>query len=185
MIYVGAAFCEDNKNAMHKCGEKLRNSMLHALGLDSMSGVAIAQNGRPFYKNGNADFSISHSSGVCVCAVAVRGETGEHPNSLFVLNADTYAVGIDIEPLDGERNHERIVKKHFTFSEKEYVGNSRERFFEVWTAKESLCKMTGEGLGKISSVDSKKLPRGICLVTKKIPFGGRPFALSLCYKTLD
>lgn len=185
LIYVGAAFCDNDENAMHECGEKLRNSMLHRLGLDGTNGVAKAQNGRPFYKNGDVDFSVSHSAGVCVCAVAVREKNRECPDNEFVLDVDTCAVGIDIEPLDGVRNREKIAKKYFTFSEKEYVGDSRERFFEVWTAKEALCKLTGEGLGKISAVDSKNLPQNVRLVTEHRRFGNRTFALSLCYKILD
>ena len=38
------------------------------------------------------------------------------------------------------------VKKRFTKAEAEYVGESINRFFEIWTKKEAFLKQKGVGL---------------------------------------
>ena len=87
--------------------------------------------GKPFLTN-NPDIhhNISHSGHYVACAVA-------------------YApVGIDIETI---KNVDlKIAERFFAADETSYISNGpqAERFFEIWTKKESRIKMEGKGLSK-------------------------------------
>lgn len=84
-------------------------------------------NGKPFLKNhSNLHFNISHSGNFIVCAFS---------NNL---------VGIDIELL---RDIDTAISSHY-LNDREInsfhpVNNNS--FFKLWTAKESILKLTGEG----------------------------------------
>jgi len=90
----------------------------------------IGKNGKPYAENINAEFSISHSGTIAICAVS-----------------DT-PVGIDIERIrDIDLS---VAKKHFAPDEQDYVlekmSLSKQRFFEIWTRKEAYVKMLGKGI---------------------------------------
>lgn len=87
-------------------------------------------------------FSISHTKNVWACACA-----------------DT-PVGLDIEwerPCD----QAALARRFFHPQEAEFVQNDPSRFFEVWTAKESYVKWSGQGItddfGAFSTVADKTL----------------------------
>lgn len=65
-------------------------------------------------------------------------------------------VGIDIEKITWDAGKERLARRFFTQNEQSYVfqdaEHQAERFFAVWTAKESYLKYLGTGLSK--SLDS-------------------------------
>lgn len=86
--------------------------------------------GKPFLKNyPNIHYNISHTKNYIACVIS------DEP------------VGIDIEFIQPiELN---IIKSFFTFDEVHYIMNSNDsinRFFEIWTKKESLIKFEGKGL---------------------------------------
>lgn len=91
-------------------------------------------NGKPYFVNRpDICFNVSHSDNAVICAFSQE------------------EVGCDIEKV-ADRNIE-IAKRFFTESENEYIFSAKEiseqsqRFFRLWTLKESLLKCTGKGLG--------------------------------------
>lgn len=71
------------------------------------------------------DFSISHSDDLVACALS-----------------DACAVGLDVEhirPVEPTR-----FARTFTPAERAWIGDDRERFFELWTRKEAVIKLSGE-----------------------------------------
>ncbi len=90
------------------------------------------ENGKPYAKNLDVQFNISHSGDIVVCAVS------ENP------------IGIDIEKIReiNLKILERICSKRelLYFSEEPKLN----QFFEIWTAKEAQAKLFGKGLAAIS-----------------------------------
>lgn len=90
--------------------------------------------GKPYLK-GFKDifFNISHSGQYVVCCL------------------DSNPVGIDIEKISSI-DFEGIAKEFFTFKEQEYILKENKleerinRFYEIWTFKESFIKCIGTGL---------------------------------------
>ena len=83
------------------------------------------KNGKPFIKDGKY-FSVSHS--------------GEY--AVFVKSKAE--VGIDIEKIKDKAI--AVSNKIFSESEKEYIKDSPERYYEIWTKKESFFKCLGTGI---------------------------------------
>lgn len=76
--------------------------------------------------------SVSHTDGLCVCAVS------DAP------------VGIDAEKLRDAPM--RVAERIFSPEERDAIASSddpRRVFFEIWTARESVVKLTGAGLRDI------------------------------------
>lgn len=127
-------FVEDAQNTL--LGDVLARVELCAItGLDNNQLIfSVNEYGKPFLTNvANVHYNISHSGRYIVCALS------------------SSPVGVDVElikPIDL-----RIAKRFFTQEESEYIvepedGNEFERFFQVWTMKESYIKKGGMGLSK-------------------------------------
>ncbi len=103
-------------------------SALCSMGAENLR---YSDNGKPLADN--CFVSISHSGDV-----------------VAVVKSDV-PVGIDAEKLDTERDFKRLSKRFFSPAEQEYFlkRESAERFYEIWTRKESYCKISGEGLDLI------------------------------------
>ena len=75
-----------------------------------------------------------------------------HSGSWVVLAFGDSPVGIDVEKLDYTPGRHQVIRRFFAPDEQAYVledpGEEGERFFRIWTAKESWLKYTGEGLTK-------------------------------------
>ncbi len=92
--------------------------------------IVRTEKGKPCFSDPDlGSFSLSHSADVFVLAVFEGGQ-----------------VGIDVEVPKAGKDYSRLARKYCAECEKETD------FFRVWTAKESSCKLTGEGLGGISKV---------------------------------
>lgn len=90
--------------------------------------ITYTEQGKPLL-NGGWHCSISHTDGVCICAVARR------------------EIGIDIEKI--RPYPERVAEKYFSKDEQDsvlFADNKDSAFFEIWTKHESFVKLTGEGL---------------------------------------
>jgi 4'-phosphopantetheinyl transferase len=92
----------------------------------------------------------------------IRGENGKptlagHPDFYFnishsgeyvVMAYGSVPVGVDVEQLRDKEN--RVAKRCFTKEEFSYISQTGdkcgERFFEIWTMKESYLKLTGQGI---------------------------------------
>ena len=134
-------FEDDKKRTV--VGEMLvRQGISESCGVSEESIVfEIAEHGKPYAKDLNVEFNISHSADMVVCVV------------------DTNPVGVDIEKI---RPADLNTSKRI-FSEKEIqyifecIPNSEDyndytndavlqRFFELWTKKEAYGKLVGMGV---------------------------------------
>lgn len=94
--------------------------------------------GKPFVKDLPVHFNVSHSGDMVVCAVS------------------DCEIGIDIEKI--RKVNPRSADKFATESEKEYISENENGFFEIWTLKEAYFKCIGTGLGS----DIKTVSFDIC-----------------------
>ncbi len=123
--------------------------LMHALeqaGYDAHSlEFDIHDGGKPYAKNADVHFSITHSGTLAMCAVSDR------------------PVGIDAEEISAFNPD--ICKRFFSEGEREQIFASanedkiRDTFFRIWTMKESYVKMTGRGLGGFSSFEAVLCPK--------------------------
>ena len=97
--------------------------------------------GQPVLRGGSAYVSISHCEDLVACVVSRT------------------PVGIDIERIRPLKPG--LIDRVCTPEEKAYIQDAPERFFEVWTAKESYFKMLGTGITDLRAVNTLCLPRQI------------------------
>ena len=101
--------------------------------------VTRTQRGKPYFPDcPQIHISPSHSGDYFLCAVA------------------DFPVGADIQihdglpdemPEDAEIRLHRIAKRYFTPGEAAFIQtDTGERFFRLWTARESYVKYTGQGI---------------------------------------
>ena len=95
--------------------------------------IEITKSGKPFFENiAGLHFNISHSG------------------SEVAIAFSTNPVGFDMEVLDRKRDCLAIAGRFFTAEESREVkmaGDSANKLFaRLWTAKESMLKLSGEGL---------------------------------------
>lgn len=91
--------------------------------------------GKPYvFGAENIHFNISHSENVIVCAVNDR------------------PIGIDVQKITCR---ELVAKRFFTESERQLLSkNKEEEFTKIWTKKEALAKLSGEGMfGKSAELE--------------------------------
>ena len=110
--------------------------------------------GKPFFADFPVEVSISHSGGLVCCAFAEK-------------KSPSFSLGIDAEAVPTEKklaSLKRIAEKFFDSELNTELLNGlsesdfRDAFTLIWTKKESLVKMTGEGLSGM-----KKEPSPDCL----------------------
>lgn len=103
--------------------------------------------GKPYLKYFlKLDFNISHSGDFVVCAM------------------DNNPIGIDVEKIK-YIEYEKIAKEFFSLSEFDYItkkdsDDCLNKFYEIWTLKESYTKCCGHGLSiplKSFSMDKDKI----------------------------
>lgn len=101
--------------------------------------IQLQPNGKPFVQGNKAVyFNLSHSADVIVLAVTEEGE-----------------IGVDVERVDREFDWMR-VDSVLAPSEIEWIQENEridpstvyQRFFQIWTLKESYIKCTGEGMNR-------------------------------------
>lgn len=75
-----------------------------------------------------------------------------HSGSWVSIACGDTEVGIDVERIRMDAGKEEIARRYFSPEEQTYVFDKKElaaqRFFEVWTGKESYLKYLGTGLNK-------------------------------------
>ena len=84
-------------------------------------------NGKPFFSKAGIHFNLSHTGGTVVAAFAGS------------------AVGIDIESRGRGRDFAGIANRFFHPSEAAAIRDE-DHFLRLWTGKEAMLKLTGEGL---------------------------------------
>ena len=131
-------FEQDRKRTV--AGEMLARQMLAAYsGIEEAAlTFAIGEHGKPFVKNIQLMFNISHSGNLVLCAVSDR------------------QIGVDIEKI--RPVEERLIRYVCCDDEYRYVTEpdispqeQQRRFFHVWTFKEAFFKCDGKGLGNFKN----------------------------------
>ena len=92
--------------------------------------VETAADGKPYFSNAEIHFNLSHTGSTVVAAFAGS------------------AVGIDIESRGRCRDFVGIARRFFDPSEADAISRSRdeEQFLRLWTGKEAMLKLSGEGI---------------------------------------
>lgn len=109
-------------------GALLRYAAAKQLGTDTFE-TATDDNGKPHIVGaGDFHFNLSHAG------------------KWVVITYGNTPVGIDVEKIDPATAVSGIASRFYTSDEQNYVADNTERFFEVWTAKESYIKFVGKGL---------------------------------------
>ncbi len=132
-----AGFCREHFPKRTERAERFRLSedRLRAVGVGAIlsaigipeENIAYTGSGKPYDVTGRVRFSITHSAEYAAVAV---GET---------------EIGVDLERRSPD--HIRVAKRMMTEAEQAYTeGDPLFRFFALWTLKESVSKLTGEGL---------------------------------------
>ena len=116
------------------------------------AGFSYLANGKPFLANcPDLHISISHSESIAMCAVS------------------KFEVGADVEYVSQFK--EGVCRRFFTKSECDYIFQyknadlQKDRFFRIWTMKESFAKLTGKGIGDLRNFEidvSSTAPKLIC-----------------------
>lgn len=185
MIAVYISFCENNKDIMHKEAASIRDSVLKSLfPTYSSEKITVVNEGKPVLKDFPVYFSTSHSSGGV--AFAVSGNFSPPPQAdnayLFEISDHATDIGVDIEALSRKINFSSVMKDIFSPSEISYVGESKEKFIEIFTKKESLCKLSGNGLRDLMNFDTFNLPENIFTTTFRMDNEEDGFCISISYK---
>lgn len=113
-------------------------ALREAYGLTETPPVARTARGKPFFP-GSPDlhFNLSHSGGICLCAVG------------------TAPVGVDIEVVKPRRDLDTLAARAFSPAEYRWFtarGGTLEDFYTLWTRKEALAKYTGEGIANVRRI---------------------------------
>lgn len=105
------------------CAWTLLREALLRMGFDAMPDVKFSENGKPFFRNNGVHFSLSHS-GKLAAALVSSGNCA-----------------IDVECIDrtvGEKLAARCMHANEIAADMD--------FFECWTKKECLGKLSGRGI---------------------------------------
>jgi len=106
-----------------------------------------------------------------------------HSGNYVVLAFGNREVGIDIQKHEENTNIQAVAQSCFTRDEREYVGESTERFYEIWTGKESYLKYVGKGLRGGACSVSVRERRSEILFLPHLPREG--YSMSLCAAQTD
>lgn len=123
---------EDKKRSV--CGEMLaRRAISKMCGIDAKNLVfETKKSGKPYCKNADIEFSISHSGDYAVCAVSDK------------------PIGIDIQKIAhySEKTAKRVCSEK-ELSEIEKSEDKDAEFIKLWTKKEAILKRDEKGVFSI------------------------------------
>jgi 4'-phosphopantetheinyl transferase len=124
------------------------------------SPITFGEHEKPYAESG-VYFSVSHSDRVAAIAV------------------DDVEVGLDVEEIPDE-SRLKIADRFYHPREREYVREAADQcraFCEIWTRKEAVLKMTGEGISTdLAAFDTTALPLSAQLYSS----GLGDYCLSVC-----
>ena len=194
MILVALKSCQNDYETLHKTAHKLGEDMLSCV-IDTAVKVSKLEGGRPVTDNEQIDISFSHTFSLSACAVSCRNTVKElnalNYDYLKEYNIATDKIGIDVELIDTSKkkeNIQKIAERYFLPNELSFLNSSKDEkecyqnFFMLWTKKESICKMTGEGLSGFSKSDALH-SQEYKTESEILEIDGVKYYLSICFKT--
>ena len=115
--------------------------LLALIGTDASRDLTILRDkkGKPYFQSLDLFFSISHAE-----------------DTVAVALSDAH-IGIDLEFIDDRRDFLALSSRFFSPCEHQRIKESnsqRDNFFALWTKKEALSKITGEGLSAICKANA-------------------------------
>ncbi len=162
---------EENKRLSLAAGLLLRHAFFSVNQLSLYNEIKTTDKGKPFLPNQEFFFSLSHSGRLAICGFSKQ------------------PIGCDIE-----RIREKLpgVKNIFSKEEEEtflFLNDTEKKqfFFQLWTAKESVTKWMGKGIGYpfygFSVMDGQHIKNAIILEGKTLFLKSLPmedYIISLC-----
>lgn len=135
-------------------GEMLvKKGIEETVGIDpSLIEIATDEKGKPYAKNINIHFNISHSHDLVVCVISDEniGIDIEKIRPVNLSLAKTVCTENELTYLFGKKP----TDEDYTLCENEKI---LKRFFNIWTTKEAYFKCTGTGITNLKSVDCTTL----------------------------
>lgn len=122
--------------------------------------------GKPYLKDIPVQFSISHSGTYVLCAVSER------------------EIGADLQKMEEGKRLHQIAERFFSDEEKRFLADCAgedlvKNFYQLWTKKEALGKLTGEGIFTGLITEAVSARNDIEWLEPPAPEG---YALSICRK---
>lgn len=114
----------------HDAGRRLLAQMYREMTGREMPEILIADRGKPYFKDGSAHFSISHTKRRVFCVISDK------------------PVGIDAEEIDRDIDLQLAAKILSENEKRRYEAalDKRQTLLRFWVLKEALAKASGEGL---------------------------------------
>ena len=134
---------KERRTLEHNIAYSLLDDMLKEhLGPISFT-VLKNENGKPYVNLEGVHFSLSHTNGLAVCAIADK------------------PIGIDCEQIvaKSKEDIQKFAKRFFVENEICFLENggfSPFDFFKVWTGKEATIKKRGSNMSEIKKIDTTK-----------------------------
>jgi phosphopantetheine--protein transferase-like protein len=95
--------------------------------------LAVCPKGRPYLKDSDLEFNLSHSQDRAVIGLARDNRLRE-------------GFGVDVEWMNRSVERDALAERFFSTNEFHYTRESPQRFFRIWTRKEAVLKSNGVGL---------------------------------------
>ncbi len=125
MKYLIRNLSEFNNLTSSQAGEALVKELCRAH-LSIEPTLAKHKSGKPYLKNSNYCVSISHSAQRVMCSI------------------NKNEIGVDIQKITPYDS--RLIDRFFVDEEIAFAKKDSESFFKVWSTKEAVSKISGEGL---------------------------------------
>jgi phosphopantetheinyl transferase len=149
-FYIGLSILSNNgvprgRSAGQKLLSEEARRILSQFAGRQISGEDILKDGqgRPFFRDIDADFNISHSGSLAAVSFA-KGKNRR--------------VGCDVEIIKPRPNAKKIAEEYVSVPEMEYIlqhdNFNEEIFFRIWTLKECYLKLRGLSVFDIKSAPS-------------------------------
>lgn len=99
--------------------------------------IAAHHNGKPFIKHQHKSMALHFSLG--------------HSDKMIALAFQkNNPLGVDIEKIQQADKYENVIHHFFTSDEQKQIANSdNATFFKIWTQKEAIGKVTGQGIANL------------------------------------
>jgi len=123
------------------------------------SDISFEENGKPYFVDEHCYFSITHCKNVCAVAIS------------------DFLVGVDMESCNRKFN-DSLMNKVLTQQEKEVFQAD---FIRAWCRKESVVKMTGEGITGYP-MDIDILDGSLCFQEQIVIHDNEEYLLTVCSK---
>ena len=153
--YIGLSLLSNNQGGTAVSRKNSRSEARRVLSL--LEGrsieddeIAKGENGRPFFPDCHADFSISHSGNLAAVSLVSTQNRG----------GGVLRTGCDVQLVRPRIKMREIAEEYFHSAERDYIFTPGEssfdltRFYQIWTLKECYIKLRGHSVFDMARVPS-------------------------------